>query len=187
MQKLYIASPFTSQSFPIRRFKRPFRILGKISAILFCVTILSLKAPPASGMTPPAPVHPVNVHNNFLRANSVHYGSGPAGENFDEVTLTGGTSPGFSPRTIGDWTFSLVDNTGANDLGAYQDVTNDAASTHLANGGTDKALEMTGALNVATTAVIKPSGGAAFSLISFDIENGYASSPDYRVVGYVGG
>jgi len=154
------------------------------------VVILQLKAPLAIGMTLITSVIPVNIHRNTLHAVGVYYPPGPASENFDEVPLTDGNNNGNSPRTFGSWTFSLIDNAGANDPGGYVDVTNHAtgskARTHLANDGNDKALSMLGSLHIATAAVIKPSSGEPFSLTSFDIENG-SSSPDYRVVGYYEG
>ncbi len=120
----------------------------------------------------------------ILLAGSHPLVAAPADENFDGVAISGGYSFGESPRTINGWTFRLVNGSGSNDNQAYVDVTNQSSDTALANNGTDKALILNGWLGVATAARISASDSAEFSLVSFRIDNGFASSGNYRVLGY---
>lgn len=108
----------------------------------------------------------------------------PADENFDGVVLSGGYSFGASPRTINGWTFRLVDGSGANDGDGFVDVTNESGDTALANSASDKALLMGGWFNVAASARISTSNGSEFALVSFRVDNGAASSGNYRALGY---
>jgi hypothetical protein len=125
------------------------------------------------------------------------YAAAPVSENFDGVTLgdVGGTmsfgTPG-APRTINNWTFTLLNAAGIQDLSpnAYVDVTNDALLTSLANNGSDKAAYLNGNPAVGTgnaAAVLKATSGEEFSFISIRVETGGSAGSNYRLVGYLDG
>lgn len=194
----YITAFYRFSWYMMRQFKNHSPRLWRSLAILLGMILIQPGVPPANAMAFPALAHRVNTHEGSL-AKEGYYGAAPASENFDEVTLTtgpggtpySGTGPGYSlsnsPRTISGWVFSLIDNTGANSPQSFTDVTNYTNSTHLADNNGDKALSMNGYFNIAVAGVIKPSSGEAFALTSFSIENGGASVPNYRVVGYLDG
>lgn len=125
------------------------------------------------------------------------YAAVPIDENFDGVVLgdNGGTmslgTPG-APRTINNWTFTLLNAAGTQDTSpnAYVDVTNDSGLTSLANDGADKAALLNGNFTGGTgnaAAVFKATLGEEFAFISVRVENGASAGTDYRLVGYLNG
>ncbi|WP_323814972.1 putative Ig domain-containing protein [Cellvibrio sp. NN19] len=121
----------------------------------------------------------------------------PTDENFDGVALgdVGGTmsfgTPG-APRTINNWTFTLLNAAGTQDtsINAYVDVTNDSGFTSLADDGADKAALLNGNFAGGTgnaAAVFKATLGEEFAFISVRVENGASAGTDYRLVGYLNG
>ena len=125
------------------------------------------------------------------------YAAVPTDENFDGVALgdAGGTmsfGPPGAPRTINNWTFTLLNAAGTQDMSpnAYVDVTNDSGLTSLANNGADKAALLNGNFAGGTgnaAAVFKATLGEEFAFISVRVENGASAGADYRLVGYLNG
>ena len=122
----------------------------------------------------------------------------PTTLNFDNVDLTADTdgdadrSLGGSPRVFDGWTVSLVDSLGNNapDTGgtpSFLDVTRSNADTILADNGTDKALTITGWLNVVAEARFSATSGEEFWLQSFHLHNQGMNTDTLRVVGYRNG
>jgi len=133
----------------------------------------------------------------LLMSSFPAYAAAPADENFDGVPLgdAGGTmsfgTPGAA-RAINNWTFTLLNAAGTQDLSpnAYVDVTNDTGFTSLANDAGDKAAYLNGNFAGGTgnaAAVLKATSGEEFSFVSIRVESGASAGADYRLVGYLDG